>query len=222
VARVGLILPSSNRVVEDALAARRMAASWHVTRLRVERVALDSDAARQFEAARLVEAAGLLADAAVDVIVWAGSAGAWTGIAAERALASRLRDVLARPVTTTTLAVVERLHHLGAPRIGLLTPFTAEVHAAIRRELAGQGLEVVCERALGLESSLAMAELSALEVQAEALAVGLGRAQAIVILCTNLRGWEVAADLERATGLPVVDSVAETLDAALGLAGGCP
>lgn len=221
-ARVGLILPSSNRVVEDALGARRAAASWHVTRLRVERVALDGEAARQFEAARLVEAAGLLADAAVDVIVWAGSAGAWTGIAAERALVSRLRAALDRPVTTTTLAVVERLHAIGAPRLGLLTPFTTEVHAAIRRELEGVGLEVVCERALGIESSLAMAALSAREVQAEALAVGLGRAEAVLILCTNLRGWEVAGDLEQATGLPVVDSVAVTLDAALRLAGTAP
>lgn len=218
--RIGLILPSSNVVVEDALRQRDATVSWHVTRVPVERVGLDPEAARQFETERLLEAASLLADASVDALAWAGSAGAWTGIARERATAARIGAAIGRPFTTTTLAVVERVHAIGSPRLGLLTPFTREVQAAIRRELAGEGIEVVCDRALGLESSLAMGELAAREVEAEALAVGLGRAEAILILCTNLRGWEVVAHLERATDRPVIDSVAVTLDAVRALVDG--
>lgn len=216
--RVGLILPSSNRVVEDVLCKRPGDVQWHVTRLRVQRVALDADAAAQFELERMTEAAGLLADAEVDALAWAGSAGAWTGIERERALAVRLAEASGRPVTTTILAVLDALRVAEVDRIALLTPFTDEVQALIRKELTHQDITVVADRALGLESSLAMSRIDHRRIMDVGLDVGRSDADAIVILCTNLRGWEVARALESATGRPVVDSVLATLDAVTALA----
>ena len=216
--RVGLILPSSNRVVEDALGKRPSNVHWHVTRLRVQRVALDADAAAQFELERMADAADLLADAEVDALAWAGSAGAWTGIERERALAAHLAETSGRPVTTTILAVLDALGVAKVERIALLTPFTDEVQALIRKELTGQGITVAADRALGLDSSLAMSRIDHRRIMDVGLDLGRSDADAMVLLCTNLRGWEVARALEAATGRPVVDSVVATLDAVTALA----
>ena len=44
-------------------------------------------------------------------------------------------------------------------------------------------------------------------------------ADAVAIVCTNMRGAAVAARLERELGIPVYDSVAVTLAKCLGVAG---
>jgi maleate isomerase len=47
------------------------------------------------------------------------------------------------PATTSTLALLAALRLLGTGRLGLVTPYPADMHAAVARTFAGEGLEVV-------------------------------------------------------------------------------
>lgn len=74
-----MITPSSKTAVE-LLTSRIFAplgdtVTFHVTRIRVTRIALDDASVGQFADAHLLEAASLLADADMDVIAWNGTSG---------------------------------------------------------------------------------------------------------------------------------------------------
>lgn len=220
--RIGLILPSSNVVLEPAAAACWSGLpyfSWHISRLRVGVVALEDASVAQFETEAMMAAAERLIDADVDGLCWAGTAGAWLGLDRERELAESLAEQARKPATTTMLALMDQLAERRIERVGLLTPFTPEVQAAIIANLGAAGVTVTAACALGLASSRAMADVPP-ETIVEAVPV-LARdgAQAVLILCTNLPGWQVAAELERDLGLPVLDSAELTLAASMALLG---
>ncbi len=66
-----MLTPSSNTVLEpvsQAMLAGVPEASVHFARFRVTEISLRDEASAQFQQARLLEAADLLADAKVDVI----------------------------------------------------------------------------------------------------------------------------------------------------------
>jgi maleate isomerase len=218
VRRIGLIVPSSNLVVEPAAAARwhgRRDLTWHIARLRVRNVGLGDDAAAQFAEAAFAAAAHTLADAEVDGLCWAGTASAWLGIERDRELVAGLPV----PATTAVLALLDQLHARAIRRVGLLTPFTAEVQAAIVSELGRAGVDVIVGHCLGLARSRAMADVPPAVVAEEAARLAAARPEALVVLCTNLAGWPVAAALERELGLPVLDSVELALAGAMASVG---
>lgn len=98
--RVGLIVPSSNTVVEPELA--RVAGAVPdlelvATRVAVTHIDTNPASGRQFEPELMIAAARLLAHAGVDVLVWAGTSGCWLGVDHDRAIVSRSRTPPASP-----------------------------------------------------------------------------------------------------------------------------
>ena len=87
--RVGIIIPSSNVVVEDTLlrhaAQLTLNVRYHIARISVVSVNLDDASVDQFQETAMNDALGQLCEAHVDSIVFAGTAGAWLGIDRERA-----------------------------------------------------------------------------------------------------------------------------------------
>ena len=87
--RLGMLAPSSNTVLEPAtwkLLPADGSVTAHVSRLRVVQISGDQDSLGQFALDRVIDAASLLADAAVDLILWneppqAGSASTATATA---------------------------------------------------------------------------------------------------------------------------------------------
>ncbi|QYU68088.1 hypothetical protein J4558_25110 [Leptolyngbya sp. 15MV] len=118
------------------------------------------------------------------------------------------------------LGLLEALRRLGATRIGLVTPFLDDVQAATIRVLAEEGLEVVAERHLGDPGNFSFARFdeAIVETLTREVAAAPG-VQAVAIVSTNLRGARPAAVVEAALGLPVLDTGATALWAALRRAG---
>ena len=110
--RVGIIIPSSNVVVEDALHTATGGS-------------LDAAVQR-------------LAEAPLDRIVFAGTAGAWLGIDHDRDWVARTEAATGLPATTTTLQTLEALARLRPDKLGLITPFVEEVHARIMDSFAAE------------------------------------------------------------------------------------
>lgn len=123
------------------------------------------------------------------------------------------------PVVTPPDAAARALRGLGAGRISILTPYTAETSEAVAGYFAGRGFGVASLACLGLHDDREMARIapdSLVEAAIEAVAPD---ADALFISCTALRSAMVAATIETAIGRPVVTSNLATAWACLRLCG---
>ena len=220
--RIGMLTPSSNTVLEPALAcmaADRPGLDLHFSRFRVTQISLDGAGLDQFAFDPMVAAAELLADAEVDAIAWNGTSAAWLGFARDEELCRRIAAATGVPATSSALAFRDAFRALGVSRVGLVTPYTADVQDRIRVNWAEAGFPCTAERHLGLSHNFAFAGVGEGEVAELVREVAAEGCDAAAVVCTNMRGAGVAPSLERELGIPVLDSVAVTLWAALRLVG---
>lgn len=220
--RIGMIVPSSNTCLEPQtyrMLGGRTDVTVHFTRIPVTRIALDDSANRQFDPAVMREAAGLLATADVDVIAWNGTSGSWLGSAHDQELADEITGATGIPATTSTLAYLQAFRTFGTERIGLFTPYTEDVNHQVIASYEREGIKTVDHRALGLSDNESFARVTEDEMLPGSRELAAGAPDALVYLCTNLYGANITAEIEEATGVPVLDSVAVTLWHALKLAG---
>ena len=159
--RLGMLTPSSNTVLEPltaAMLADLPGASAHFARLRVVAIDLGAGSRAQFDLTPVLTAAELLADAKVQSICWNGTSGSWLGLEQDHALCAAITQRTGIPATTATLALMRAFGALGAKRIGLVTPYLAEVQQAIAARWAAQGLDCVAERHLEDPGNYSFAE----------------------------------------------------------------
>ncbi len=223
--RLGILTPSSNTVLEPlttALAAEMPEVTLHFSRFRVTEIALDADALGQFDDAPVLQAASLLADAKVDAIAWSGTSSSWLGFGRDAALCRAIQAATGIPATSSILALNEALGWLGVRRLGLVTPYTADVQARIAANYAGIGIACQAERHLGLRDNFSFAQVTGPQLDGLIRVVAQDQPDAIAIVCTNLRAAPLVPGLEAALGVPVLDSVATALWGALRLAGADP
>lgn len=223
--RLGMLTPSSNTVLEP-VTARMLAGtpgiSAHFSRFPVTEIALDAAALGQFDAAPILKAAELLAHAKVDAIAWNGTSASWLGLDRDRALVERIEAATGIRAATCMLGYFDLFARLGVRRLGLVTPYTADVQAAIIATYAAEGIEVVAECGLGIRENFAFGLTPEDEIERMIRKTAQAKPDAIAIVCTNMNGAATAARLEEELGLPVLDSVAVTLWASLKRAGADP
>lgn len=217
--RTGLILPSSNVVVEEAIAngvGARDGQIYHVTRLTVTDVTLDAASRAQFDRDALDIALAQLLEAEVDAVVFAGTAGAWLGLERERAWCRAVERRAGIAVSTTSLLCLDGLRRREIDRLTLLTPFTDDIHAAIARTFEDEGLRIEGGACFGLRSSRRMATVSGDAIAGKIYQLRPLPDVPVLCFCTNFRGFEAqAALLDRLPDVEVLDSVELTLCAPL-------
>lgn len=212
--RLGMLVPSSNIVLEPATARLLPAdgsVTCHVSRLRVLAIAPDAASDSQFDPARVLAAAALLADARADLILWNGTSSSWLGFEQDRRLVDAIAQATGIPATTAVIALNRRLASLGARRVAWVTPYVADVEAGIVRNYAAIGLDTVAAERLDLTDNFAFGEVPPARVAAMIRSVARQRPDAIVVMCTNLAGAAVADPLSAELGIPVLDSVVEAV-----------
>jgi maleate isomerase len=216
--RLGMLTPSSNTALEPitcAMLAGVEGVSVHFSRFKVTEIALSEAATRQFDASEILRAAELLAHAKVDVIAWNGTSASWLGFDRDERLCERITAATGIPARTTVLGYRDLFQRLPAARIGLVTPYTADVQDRILSNWRSQGLDCVAERHLSLADNFSFAEVLEAEISRLSEEVVRGGADAVVVLCTNMRGAGEAKRLEQKLGVMVFDSIAVTLWACL-------
>ncbi len=212
--RIGMITPSSNSVLEpvtSAMLANRADVSAHFSRLRVTEIALDVPALNQFDPAYMLPAAELLADAKVDSIAWNGTSSSWLGIERDESLCAAIVAGTGIPATTSTLACLDTIRLAGARRVGLVTPYADDVQRRIGEVWSHAGAAVHAERHLGIRDNFSFGEIEPRSIADMIRAVARDGCDVVVVLCTNMNGARVAAELERELDVLVLDSVAVTL-----------
>jgi maleate isomerase len=221
--RIGMLIPSSNTVAEpvtNRLLHGVPGVSVHYARVRVTEIALSPASDAQFAAGPMLEAASLLADAGVRLIVWNGTAGSWLGIDHDRRLCEAIERGTGIPATTSTMAILDAVRACGIRRLAIVTPYTADVNERIAAVYEGFGIRSAGAVGRGLTVNRSFADLSEDEiVRMIGEAAAMPGADGVAVVCTNMRGARAAAEAERRLKVPVLDSVAVTVGHALRLAG---
>lgn len=212
--RLGVLTPSSNTVLEPVLAGMTSglaAISMHYSRFRVTEISLGARGLGQFDDEPMLVASDLLADARVASICWSGTSAGWLGFDRDRHLCAAIAARTGIPATSSVLALDRLLRKRGLRRIAFVTPYTDDVQERIFGTFKAEGYDCVAERHVGESVNFAFSEIVPARVAQMARLVGAARPEAIVVFCTNMRGAELAVELEAELGIPVLDTVATGL-----------
>lgn len=212
-ARLGVIAPSSNTVLEPAtfkLLPADGCVTAHFARFRVTEISDDPASQAQFELDAVVAAANQLADAKVDLILWSGTAASWLGFSWDDDLVAAIEADTGIRATTAVRGINDVLRRHKARTIGLVTPYVASLESRIAANYAGIGIATVSTARLDLTENTAYADVDEATIAAMVRNVAGGAGEppdAIVVMCTNLAGAAIAPGLSREIGIPVLDSV---------------
>ncbi len=212
--RIGMLTPSSNTVLEPYTSAMFAAfgdeASAHFGRFRVVEISMSEASKSQFTLEPILEAAERLAEAEPALICWNGTSASWLGLEKDRALCAAITERTGVPATSTILAYDALFRKMGVKSLGVVTPYIKDIETRMIANYASQGIEVVSAARLDEKDNYSFATYPPEKVGALVKQVAEAKPDAIAIVCTNFRGAPVAARIEQATGIPVLDSVSVT------------
>ena len=194
-ARVGLIIPSSNRMAEQEMVpAFPAGVQAHVTRLRMT-------GAHHLTTERLLprieEAAGALIDARCDVVAFHCTANSMEGGEdGERQILATLTRAGATRATTTITAIQRAFDALGVRRVVLVTPYTARTTQHEAEFLRRAGYDVLFAKGFALAGSDAYCATPAEFWRDRVIEARRGDADAYLVSCANISVFAVIEDLE--------------------------
>ncbi len=108
--------------------------------------------------------------------------------------------------TNPITAAVAAFEALGARRIAVLTPYTADVTSPIVSHFADAGLEVTALGSFLEPSDLVVARISEASISEGVRAIAGEHTDAVFVSCTSLRVLERGTRIEAEVGVPVVSS----------------
>lgn len=201
------LLPSANRVVEPVTSAVLLGQGVGALFTRVPKRGAVDPLPDRHDISALLQGAALLADAKPDGLVFSAGKGAAIGIHHDRDLIARIEGETGLRATTPALVLLEYCERHGIHRIVLAGPHDAAYNDRVRTGLHNSGLDTIAEVSLGLTDNLAFAAVPR-ETLANMIrhAAAVPGVQAVVAWNTNCLLPPIVADLERETGVTVLDA----------------
>jgi maleate isomerase len=193
---MGVLVPSSNSVVEPELAALRPpGVSNQTARFTLDANVLDS----------IADAAVMVAACGADAVLVALSAEVFpNGLALLQAGADAVAARTGRPVYTASHATVAAIHALGVRRVSVVTPFGPDAGRHVRDAYEAEGLTVAAVTGLGCEDVAAIARAPLADVRRLFVEADRSDAEALVHVGTGLPVVGLVDQLERDFAKPVV------------------
>ena len=218
-ARIGLLVPSSNTTVEpEFYRALPQNVTLHVARLFLTQITPEAILNMVQD---LETQSRNLASADVDVIVLGATAPSFLkGLGYDRDVIKRIEAASGKRATTTSTALIEALQYLGVSRVVLGSAYDDKVNAIARKFLEASGVEVVAAHGLGMVDNLAVGRLDTSSAYELTRKIDRPDAEAVVLACTNWKTMGAIEALERELGKPVVSTVQVSVWAALRMIGG--
>lgn len=214
--RVGLIVPSSNTVMEvDFYRHLPPEVTVHTARMYM----VDTTVAGETRALReyAPKAARDLATVQPHLVVFGcTSASALFGMEGEEDLRHTLSAITGVPTLSVIGAVHEALAAARAARVAVITPYVEELNQRIESSLQEKDLQVVAIHGLGIDVNFELASVPPQRI-AEFARKSLGGvdADAVFVSCTNFRALEALPLLRDIFDVPVVTSNQAAMDATL-------
>jgi len=200
--KLGIIVPSWNTVMEyewQRLAGE--AISVHSQRIRH---LADTEADLTWLGTQAPAAAELLSHAKVDAICYGCTAsGFLKSPDDDLAQEAALKQATGIATVASSASIVRALRAVGARRVSVASPYEPWLNDRVQRHLEQAGFTVVAMKGLGTQ---AHGSISTETVRALALEVVRPDTEAVFISCSNFRTLDILAQVEDATGLPVITS----------------
>jgi maleate isomerase len=220
-ARVGLIVPSSNTVMEVDLYRRLPAgATLHTARMHLVETTPEGESAMLDD--HLPTAVRDLATARPDAVVFGcTSAGALRGNAYEAELIQRMAAETGAEAISVAAAVRGAIRRRGAKRVGVVTPYVESLNEKIRVSLEDDGLEVAAIHGLGIDENFEIAAVDGAAIADFAVRC-FGERDDIDLLfasCTNFRALDAVEAIEQRLGVPAMTSNLAALEAVVAAIG---
>jgi maleate cis-trans isomerase len=204
-ARLGFIIPASNRMVEPQMAHYAPAGVQpHFMRLRMT---------NQYKRPlpellpAILNAAALLMDSKCDIIVFQCTGTSMSGgVDMDNYVVSEIAKATKRPAISTASAVKAALATLGARRLVFISETEQEGHDKKLKFLKEAGYEILADKAACLSGTDEYCVTPPQLWYDMGMGLRNDAADAIFISCANIQSIDVIADLEAALKKPVVTS----------------
>ena len=219
-AKIAFMLPSSCLVYEQEFAAATSQLDGVIgipARLPIEKTDVSGLAGMN---EHITAAAHQLAGTEPDVLAYMCTSGSFMdGSDGDLAIRSRIEGLTDAAVTSTSLAVITALDHVGARSAALLSPYDDDMARREEEWLTGAGLNIADHRNLDIVDNLDRGRLPPSVALRHALELNWGDADCILLSCANVAYEPIVDELEEITGRSVITSSRATTWHALRLAG---
>jgi len=219
-ARIGVVVPSINTVVEPWFSAvSPPGVGVHASRMFLDN-ALTPESIIRMDKDEGMRAVRQLASCRPHGIAYCCAASSIVqGLEYDRHLQHEVEQVAGVPATTATQSILEAMRVLGVKRIAAASPYTEEIDRAERAFFEAADLEVISSACLGIKDAFQLAAPTPREIYELALRAWKPGAEAMLITCLNLWSQTVIGRLEIELGVPVITATQATLWRLLRIAG---
>lgn len=205
-AALGLIVLSTDETLEPELASVFGPARVPVYHSRIaSQPDVTPETLAQMEADLPASAALLPREVTFGAIGYGCTSGA-TIIGEDRVAACVQTSHAGVPVTNPMSAVMAACRALGARKIGFLTPYVADVSAAMRALLEQNGFVISGFASFEEAREKVVARISQGSVLRAVVELGQGDCDVVFASCTNLRAFDIIEQAEAQIGKPVISS----------------
>jgi maleate isomerase len=204
-ARIGFIIPSSNRMVEPQMA--RFAPQG--VQPHFIRIGMTNRHKRPLPELMptILAAVELLMDSKCDIVVFQCTGTSMSGgVDMDKHVVSEIAKTAKRPAISTATSVNAALAALDAKRLVFISETKQKGHDEKLKYMREAGYDILADRAAALEGTDAYCATPPRFWYDTALALKDDRAQAYFISCANIHSVDVIEDLEKALNRPVVTS----------------
>ena len=207
-ARIGLIVLATDYTIEHEW--RHIMADLGGVALYQSRILNDNritpETLRAMEPRIAAATSVILPGAKLDVVAY-GCTSAAMAIGEERVFDQIRSEQPGAKCTTPITAAFAAFRAFGVRRIGVLTPYRADVNRIVADYIAARGFEVPVFGSFNEENDSVVAHISSASIRDGIVAITRRAAiDAVFVACTSVRLAEHAAALENAIGLPVTSS----------------
>lgn len=216
-AKVAVIVPSTNTVVEHDLAVLRPPGlTFHAGRMHITNPNLSNDA--EFEHLidqldqTIADAVERVLTCKPDYMLMGMSAGTfWGGLAGSEAFTAKIQQQSGLPVSTGSTSTAAALTAFGVKRIAVFSPYQPVADVQVSQYFTDAGFEVVNVTGLRCATATAIAEVGPAEIGRTVRAIDAADVEAIVQVGTNLSFVAQADALEGYLDKPVIPINVATL-----------
>jgi maleate isomerase len=216
--RVGLIVPSSNTVMEPHF-HRYLSHRANVSTTRILLEDVTREAEEKMLSDELAQALRLIKTVDPHVLVFGcTSAGSLDGIEHDKAIGHSIEDVTGVPTLTIIGSVIAQLKERNPKRVAVFTPYQPDLTRSVAACVFEGGFEVVRTAGMGLVSNRDVGTVTPDQIFSFVEKEFRGAdADCIFLSCTNWRALDATERLQRDLGVDVVSSNRACIDEILRL-----
>lgn len=169
---------------------------------------------------RLLEGAEVLRASNPGAVMWACTSGSFVfGLEGAKQQADEVGVALGVPASSTSLAFVDAIRHLGLTKVAIAATYPADVSRHFRQLLEDAGITVVSLVSHDIETAALAGELDDDGVVGLAQSNNPSEAEAVLLPDTAMHTARLISRLEESLGKPVLTANQVTLWQAMRLAG---